>query len=294
MHPEVSQWWDTRKEPVQLDFNKIPPPTDAPKPKKVKRGFFLILGAILLRFVGLAIGAACLGFGGWILYQIPQNLAITPIVANVAQGGFLCLVGFLTILAETRMRWTMRGCISTYVMLSSYLARGVFYCFIGAITFALKHQPPFNIKLAWIAGGIVGGGALNLFFYIFYWRFLRQRAIARANAVVRVANPEEIVYGMNTEYIRNNEPIVYPVSQPKPTVDSVEITVTPDGETRETKAVATMSPTPSPPTLEVTTVDGTVTDIVVPSKLTEKDIELKKFGNGTTRLTPSPTGAGAC
>jgi len=287
MDQSARPWWEDVKEPVQINLN-IPLPADAPKPKKVRKGCGIILGRILLRIIGLVIAVALCAYGGWICYQVPQNLgSISQIVQVVAQGGFLCLAGIFALIAETRTRWTMRGCINTYVIFANYLARGLFYCFLGALCFAIQYNPPY-LNPTWLAGGILGGGGLNLLFYPFFWKYQRRRDIAKQQAAPRLAYPEEVIYGMNTEYIQNNAPV--PVAQgPRITklsqTDAAQEEPAPEGH-------AQAGQKSGPSVNDEVRVDVPLTVIRVPSGK-GKAPELKKFSDEIT-IEPEPMGAGAC
>jgi len=217
-----------------IDLN-IPLPADAPKPKKVRKGFLVIFCSIVLRILGLAVAAAAIGAGGWTIYQITKDhLDSTGMVQQAVKGAFLCLAGLLALIAETRTRWTMRSCVNTYVIFGSYLARGMYYVILGIICFALQISAPYIqvpsiLQFNWVAGGIIGVGGLNLIFYPIYWKYLRLKAVQEQNAPT-IANPEEVVYGY-TEYVKA-APTAGPTanlptsSSAPPTMDVVTTVVT--------------------------------------------------------------------
>jgi len=217
-----TKWWEERREPVQIDLN-IPAPADAPKPKRVRKGCLLGFGAVILRILGVAVGVGCIAYGAWIFYQITDNISTTGIIGIVAQGGFLCVAGILTLIAELRTRWVMRGCINTYIVFANYLTRGAFYLFLGALIFGVRARPPSGVhestppyvNLVYLAAGIIGVGALNIVYYLPYWKYERRKATAEQEAVPRLANPEEVVYGMDTDYMRKN------TTAPQPAMDKV-------------------------------------------------------------------------
>lgn len=55
-----------------------------------------------------------------------------------------------------------------------------------------------------LAGGIFCAGFLNLIYFPFYWKFQRRLQTSRMHQVPLEPYPEEIVYGMNADYIQNS------------------------------------------------------------------------------------------
>jgi len=277
------QWWEKRKEPVAIDLD-IPATGEAAKPKKVRRSCLLVLATIVIRLLGLAVAAGCIGLGAWICYQIPNDLSVPGITSQVAQGGFLCLAGLLFLIAELRTRWTMRGCMNTYILFGNYLARGFCYIFIGGLIFALNAQPPI-IKLAWLAGGMIAVGGVNIIFYPIYWKYLRNKAFAKQTEQPKVAFPEEVVYGLDAYIPKANVPAAAPAA----TKAKVETAEPKAKEVDTTPEVVPAEPTKDSHTIDMPSLKGkepmkTFDNEVVPEPA-------KAFGN---EIVPEPIGAGAC
>jgi len=199
-------WWEGRREPVNLAMQiPITDESQTPKPPKVRRSCMLGFVAIVLRILGLVVAVVTLAYGAWAFFQIPQNLdSIQNLIAAGATGAFCAFIGGLSLLAELRNRWTMRGCLSTYILFASYLGRGLVYVAFGGIMFALKYYNPPVVKQEWIAAGILAVGVLNLIYYPFYWKQERKIEISKAHKVPLEPYPEEIIYGMDTLYIKNH------------------------------------------------------------------------------------------
>lgn len=169
--------------------------------------------------------------------------------------------------------------ICLYIVCTLAITRDEFLivrCSLGGLCFALNATPPY-IKLSWLAGGFIGVGGLNVVFYPFYWKYLRAKAFAKENEIPKIAFPEEVVYGMNTQYIKNGQP-----AEP---VRVKEETVEPNAT--ELSTVSTNAETVEPPK-EAHTID-------IPSgkgKEPMKRFDDEKFEE--IEISPEPIGAGAC
>lgn len=84
---------------------------------------------------------------------------------------------------------------------------------MGAIIFALDYYDPPVVKQAWMAGGILGVGVLNIIYYPFYWKHERKVEISKNQEVPLEPYPEEIVYGFDTLYIKNNVAAQLPATE---------------------------------------------------------------------------------
>lgn len=81
---------------------------------------------------------------------------------------------------------------------------------MGAIIFALEYYDPPFVKQAWMAGGILAVGVLNIIYYPFYWKHERKVQISKIQEVPLEPYPEEIIYGMDALYIKNNATVPAP------------------------------------------------------------------------------------
>jgi len=192
-------WWDDIPEARKMEIRELGQEgtsASAGGKHRVRRGCGLVFFAIIIRLYCFVMGVVELGCGGWILYQLSNNkLAALPILSNVAQGGFLILGGFLALLAETRTKRTMERCLNTYIILSNYLARAIFYIVVGGLTFPMNFQIMYigkygNSKI--LAGLIVAGGLMNLVYTPFHYRYQRKKRAAEHTVVTTF--PEEVAY----------------------------------------------------------------------------------------------------
>jgi hypothetical protein len=211
--------------------------------------------------------------------------------------------------------------MSTYILFASYLARGVIYTMyahpqslmphalpsthalttpthshslnsslhvltlnptnsLGAIMFALSHDPPFVPKF-YVAGGIIAGGILNICYFPFYWKYQRRRATAKKREVVMEPYPEELIYGMNTQYIRNDVPQQVPATpEPAGAAPSSQV-----GASPTVAASPATTPSTSPATVNRE-------KDYIKSLESGKELEMKKFAD-EIQITVEPLGAGA-
>jgi len=209
------EWWNnipaSRKTEIRDSQNATVAGTTRTN-RHVSKGCGLVVFAIIIRMFCFLIGIVEIGCGGWVLYQVANNIVLLPILSHVAQGGFLILAGFLTVLAESRTKRTMEGCLNTYIILSNYLARAVFYIVIGGVTFPMNFQIIYLGKYGSskiLSGLIVAGGLMNLLYAPFNFRYQRKKKMALHTIVTL---PEETV--------GSDQPSQMPFLPPKPAVES--------------------------------------------------------------------------
>jgi len=193
--PGDRYWWDSLPEPIKIE---IRPTSEQAKPPKVRPGCLMIFFAIIIRIYCFLAGILMLAYGGWILYSISANLSPLPILSDVARGGFEVLSGLLTVLVETRTRRTFQRCLNTYVFVSNYFTRGVFYLIVGGLTYPVGIAVPFigtfgDSRL--FGGFIAAGGVISLIYAPFRYRHLRRKTMASHAGGIPFA--EEIVYELN-------------------------------------------------------------------------------------------------
>lgn len=194
-----NKWWEnnqTTKIDIAADV-EVDKKNRPVRPAGSKRGCGFITAAVLLRLCGILGALGMLLVGVWILYNVRNQKGLDKIGQYGAMGAFLCIAGILALIGEFRTKRCSRGCMNTYIILASYLSRGILFVLVGGLMFTVINfaQLPVNIQISWIAGGLVAIGVLNFIYYIFYCQYKRKKAVALQPKYV--ANAEEIAYGMN-------------------------------------------------------------------------------------------------
>jgi hypothetical protein len=156
--------------------------------------------------------------------------------------------------------------------------------------FALKFDPPI-IQRNILAAAVVAGGILNICFYPIYWKYQRRKQNAAQNAIPREANPEEVIYGMNTQHIKNN----VPAQAPPTAAEDIELSQT---STQRSSVTSASTPSDSPASVEKETDAASKKSKEPETKGKEpetkgKEPETKKFAD-EVRITVEPLGVGAC
>jgi len=126
---------------------------------------FLYTAKWIVRIVCAVMGLALMAIGAYI-DSVAGRMSISKDSITLGIMGFYCMIfGILIMLAEARSQKTL-FVLHFFMFLNTYIGRGVFYIFIGILTF------PINVNdKSWgvIIGSIlVAGGGLNLVLFPFF------------------------------------------------------------------------------------------------------------------------------